>query len=374
MSTTATAPICAVIGGGVLGASTAQQLARAGADVVLITDGRLASGASGRSLSWLNSAGVRSEHYHRVRMAGIDRYRTLAHANPAAGWLRFDGGLRWQSAERAGDLAELHRFEQAHGYDSRLLSAREAAAQAAGVEAHAIPASGAIWNAGEGWVDLPSLVDYLVRDMARLGGRLITGAGPARVHLANRAVAAVTTAAGDRFAVDSVLLATGAAVPAMVAEYGVSIPDATPLVLLVRTAPVSSDLRAVLNSPRVAVRPAPGGALVVDSDWTAADITTAADGTFSVPAETVTALLAEASRVLDGHPALTAESCWIGPKPIPGDGEPVLGRISGVPGLSVAFTHSGATLGLIAGELLAYEMVTQQPHPLLAPFNVARFG
>ncbi len=57
----------------------------------------------------------------------------------------------------------------------------------------------------------------------------------------------MTTAAGDRFAVDSVLLATGAAVPAMVAEYGVSIPDATPLALLVRTAAVPSDLRAVLK-------------------------------------------------------------------------------------------------------------------------------
>ena len=51
----------AVVGGGVIGVSTAQQLARAGADVVLVTEGELASGASGRSLSWLNSSGLRSE-------------------------------------------------------------------------------------------------------------------------------------------------------------------------------------------------------------------------------------------------------------------------------------------------------------------------
>ena len=40
----------AVVGGGVVGVSTAQKLVRAGADVVLVTEGELASNASGRSL------------------------------------------------------------------------------------------------------------------------------------------------------------------------------------------------------------------------------------------------------------------------------------------------------------------------------------
>ena len=63
----------------------------------------------------------------------------------------------------------------------------------------------------------------------------------------------------------------------------------------------------------------------------------------------------------------------IGPKPIPGDGEPVLGRVDDVNGLYVAFTHSGATLGLIAGELLAYEIITGAAHPMLIGFNLRRF-
>ena len=43
-----------VIGGGILGASTAAQLARGGAHVTLVTAGSLADGASGRSIAWLN--------------------------------------------------------------------------------------------------------------------------------------------------------------------------------------------------------------------------------------------------------------------------------------------------------------------------------
>ena len=48
-------------------------------------------------------------------------------------------------------------------------------------------------------------------------------------------------------------------------------------------------------------------------------------------------------------------------------------RMPGVDGLHVAFTHSGATLGLIAGELLAEEIVTGDPSPLLDAFRPDRF-
>src|SRR3712207_7925186 len=51
---------------------------------------------------------------------------------------------------------------------------------------------------------------------------------------------------------------------------------------------------------------------------------------------------------------------------VPGDGEPVLGALAEVSGYHVAFTHSGATLALIAGELLADEIVTGEPSRLLA--------
>jgi glycine/D-amino acid oxidase-like deaminating enzyme len=99
-----------------------------------------------------------------------------------------------------------------------------------------------------------------------------------------------------------------------------------------------------------------------------------ADGSYRVPAETIIELLAEASQVLSGTPALSAATYGIGPKPVPGDGEPVLGQLGDISGLHIAFTHSGATLALIIGELLANEIITGQPHPLLAPFRPDRFN
>ncbi|GME37919.1 hypothetical protein ACJ2_11790 [Pantoea sp. QMID2] len=71
-----------VLGGGIIGVSTALELTKRGAAVTLVTKGALCSGASGRSLSWLNSADERSLPYHALRMAGIDRYRTLFAQHP----------------------------------------------------------------------------------------------------------------------------------------------------------------------------------------------------------------------------------------------------------------------------------------------------
>jgi glycine/D-amino acid oxidase-like deaminating enzyme len=363
-----------VIGGGILGASSAVHLARLGARVTLVTEGALASEASGRSLSWLNSARMRSPAYHQLRMIGIDRYRTLAARYPDAAWLRFDGGLTWDADDPSNMIAEVYAHEQRIGYDALLLGADQVAAVTPGVDARAIPRQGAIFNPGEGWVDLPSLIEILIDEFVSRGGSLVTHVGRASVALKGGKVTAVLTESGRSFETDVVLLAAGAAVPQIVAEAGYQIPDATPISLLVRTKPVNVALRAVLNTPWVAVRPTPTASLVLDAAWSEEEVGRRSDGAYEVQESTVHRLLREVSTVLEGDPKLDLDSYGVGPKPIPKDGEPVLGALDGVEGYYVAFSHSGATLGLVAGELLAREIVTGSRSPLLESFRPGRFG
>jgi hypothetical protein len=54
---------------------------------------------------------------------------------------------------------------------------------------------------------------------------------------------------------------------------------------------------------------------------------------------------------------------WRWTEPDPGDGEPVFGQLKGNNGYYVAFSHSGATLGLIAGKLLAGEIANGKELP-----------
>jgi glycine/D-amino acid oxidase-like deaminating enzyme len=362
-----------VIGGGIFGASSALHLARLGAEVTLVTEGKPGDGASGRSLSWLNSSRMRSDEYHRLRTLGIDRYRTLSAQRPGVNWLRFDGGLTWDADDECNEIAKVFAYERSLGYDAVLLAAGEVAGAIPGVDASAITKPGAIFNAGEGWVDLPSLITVLLAEFARLGGNVISDCGPASVAVTAGRASGITIADGHSIAADAVLLATGAAVPKMAAAVGKRIPDGTPISLLVKTKPIDIPLRAVLNTPRVAIRPTPTGALVLDSAWSERAVSERPDGSYGVKNWVIEKLLEEASAVLVGHPALQLDGLAMGPKPIPEDGEPVLGRLDEVPGCYLAFSHSGATLGLIVGELLAGEIMTGAPHPLLAKFRPGRF-
>jgi glycine/D-amino acid oxidase-like deaminating enzyme len=363
-----------VVGGGIFGVSTAVHLARRGIATTLVNDGPLAGGASGRSLAWINSSRKRSPEYQQLRMVGIDRYRTLSVKYPDADWLRFDGGLTWDADDASNEIAAVFAHEQDLAYDALHLSAGEIVSVTPGIDASTVTSQGAIFNPGEGWVDLPSLIKILVAEFTDRGGTIVTDAGRAVVTIKDGRATGVETTSGRRFDADAVLLATGGAVPGMVAEIGQHIADATPIALLVRTKAMDLPLKAVLNTPRVAIRPTPDGALALDSAWSEEEVVVKAEGTYEIRDSTIQGLLDEASKILEGNPKLEFASYGVGPKPIPGDGEPVFGQLKGIEGYYVAFSHSGATLGLIAGELLAGEIANGTEHPLLARFRPARFS
>lgn len=359
-----------VIGGGVLGVSTANQLRHGGADVELVTEGSLADGASGRSLSWLNSAGSRSPAYHALRMAGIDRYRTLFTRDPSRNWLRFDGAIYWASDDAQGTARERHAAELAHGYASRLLESE--APPVPGLDARSFPEL-AVHNPGEGWVSLPELINHLAKEFTGIGGKIHTETGRASVLTEHGRASGVRTETGQRFEADAVVLACGASTPSIAAELGIHIPDASPPAMLVHTEPLDSPMRAVLNTPRVSLRPNPDSGFALDHDWYTKRITRTAAGEYRIEESVVTELLAEASKLLSGDVRLRAADWRLGRKPVPGDGQPVLGQPHELPGCFLAFTHSGATLGLIVGELLAWEILNDARHPMLARFSPDRF-
>lgn len=372
MSTTQPSHV-AVIGGGIFGTSTAAHLARRGVRVTLLTEGALASGASGRSLAWLNSAGSRSPEYHALRVAGIDRYRTWAARMPGSdAYLRFTGGLTWAADDES--FADTFAYERSIGYDALWLSADEIAGVTPGVDPAAVAAEGAIFNPGEGWVDLPSVIEVFRAELIARGGTVATDAGDVQPLIDEGRVVGVVTGAGERIAADAVVLATGPSVPAHLERLGVTVETQSPAAFVAFTKPVDVSLTAVLNTPRVAVRRTTDGGLALDSAWSEEEIEVTASGELVVHDSTVERLLQEGSRVLAGNPVLELDHVGAGYKPIPGDGEPVIGAVEAIDGLYAAFSHSGATLGLITGELLAEEIVTGAPSPLLATFRPERFA
>lgn len=191
-------------------------------------------------------------------------------------------------------------------------------------------------------MSLPHLADYLLGEFHRLGGKLIEHAGKCAVITSAAGNAAgVKMANGETFSADVVLVACGPQTPDVVAPLGVTIPNGSPLSMLVITEQVEKSVKVVMNTPRVALRPNPGNTLALDHDWYESAITRDDNGHHSIDEAVVNELVAEAANVLAGEPPLKAASWKMGLKPVPGDGEPVLGELQEVPGCFVAFTHSG---------------------------------
>ncbi|MFP6706681.1 MAG: FAD-binding oxidoreductase [Alphaproteobacteria bacterium] len=69
----------AVIGGGIVGTTTAYFLAREGMKVALVERGRLAGGTSSKSFAWINGTSkAADENYHRLNARGLAAYCKLA--------------------------------------------------------------------------------------------------------------------------------------------------------------------------------------------------------------------------------------------------------------------------------------------------------
>jgi glycine/D-amino acid oxidase-like deaminating enzyme len=85
-------------------------------------------------------------------------------------------------------------------------------------------------------------------------------------------------------------------------------------------------------------------------------------------------LVAETARWLPAVEGKKVDEVRVTTRPVPPDGLPVLGFAKAVPNYYVAFTHSGATLAPIIGELAATEILETVRVELLAPYRLERFG
>ncbi|MEU4746772.1 FAD-dependent oxidoreductase, partial [Actinosynnema sp. NPDC023658] len=95
-------------------------------------------------------------------------------------------------------------------------------------------------------------------------------------------------------------------------------------------------------------------------------------GRVTVDRSAVDEVLAAGRALYPGMRDVAVESVRVGERPIPEDGLPVLGRVVDLPNFHFAVSHSGVTLALHAGDLVAAEVVGEDRGDELAPFRFER--
>ena len=371
-----------MIGAGVLGVCVALRLAEAGVAVTLLEQGHPGQGATRSSLAWLNANNKLPRAYHDLNYAGMRRWAELAASLGGPSWYRPTGNIEWASsrAEQAQLIARVDRLT-GYGYPAHLIGA---AAVAALEPALRLPRSvhDAAWFPDEGYLITEPLVSHLVALAVQRGATLLTGEQGRVVglDLADNRVRALRMAAGRSIGVEAVVCCGGRWVPELAEMSGAAcpvplVPWATPgavaPALVVLAGPVTPHgPTRVIHGPEICLRPDGDGLAHLEADDAAVDLhTPQAD-----MRRRAMVLLSRAQRVVRGLDDAGVLDYRVCVRPMPVDGQPIVGWLPGVDRLYVAVTHSGVTLGLRLAELICTELVSGAPTAELAPYRLDRFA
>ncbi|MFO1172118.1 MAG: FAD-binding oxidoreductase [Hyphomicrobiaceae bacterium] len=347
-----------VVGAGIIGASIAYQLAKAGAPPIILDDGPDGGRATAGSLAWINASWGNPLDYFKLRMRSIAEWHRLG--REIAGLpLRFTGSVTYDVP-----LADLDRYAAQHadwGYRIRLGGHKDIATREPRLRE--MPEIAALCD-DEGMVE-PVVAAKLLREAAvRLGAAYKPGIRYERLELYNDKITGVVTTGGT-IATHRVVIAAGVATPDLLSPLGIGLPLTSPEGLLVYTEPLPPVVNGLIVAPDFHVRQTAEGRLVSGFDFVGTIVGT--------PAKAAARLVRRLNEVLDLPEPARLSHRTLERRPTPADGFPAIGPLPQIGGLYVAVTHSGMTLAPAIGLLAAEEILTGKRDALLGPYAPTRF-
>ena len=367
-----------VIGAGVYGAAVAAGLARRGAGVTVVDAGAPAGGTSGATFSWINSCGKQPRPYHDLSVAGMEAHRRLAATVPHSDWYHEGGNLEWgaDDAEREELRAKVAGVID-FGYEARWISRAEALRLEPDMDPAALPEEEIAYFPREGWIEPTRLIAHLLSRAVADGAELVRDDAVTSLEVVDGAVRTVGLASGRRLAADAVVNCAGPQAAGIAELAGLTLPMRNTSGVLLYTAPVAVSVSRVVHAPLVHLRPDGGGRLLlhspdIDDAARTSGVDQAGADQAGVDQSAIDSVLEAGRALYPGIRSVPVESVRVGERPIPGDGLPVLGRTAELRGFHFAVSHSGATLSLHAGDLVAAEALGEDHDDELAAFRFER--
>lgn len=353
-----------IIGGGIMGASTAYHLAARGCTNVVLLESQSMFGLGSTGL---NAGGVRYQFGSAVNIAlsslSIAMMERFASEMDQEVSLRRCGYLFL--LDNDNDVAHFTRniaLQNAMGVPSRLLSVPEIAALVPEVDLTGIIA--ASWCPNDGLVDPNGLLQGYVRNARRLGAVLETDAEVTGISVEQGRVTRVHSKAGS-IDTSRVVIAAGAWSQPVGAMAGVHIPIEPIRRQIAVTAPIASlrkDFPFVIDFSRALYFHREGTAILtgMSNREEPAAYNTAVDESWRLQH------LEQAMQRLPllGDAEIAAE--WAGLYEVTPDDNPILGPIPSVSGLycCAGFSGHGLMQGPAAGLVMAEELLDGRAHTI----------
>jgi glycine/D-amino acid oxidase-like deaminating enzyme len=223
-----------VIGGGIIGTSTAYALSEKGIDVVLCEKGEIGAEQSGRNWGWCRTQG-RDPREIALSLEAMRMWRGLN------GKIEGDTGFRAEGVLYLGNNdADVARYEawleQARMYqvDARMLSSAEVAKLLPGATRSWV---GGLYSPSAGRAEPQKAAPAIATGARRIGATILTNCAVRGIETAAGRISGVVTEKG-RIACDSVVLAGGAWSRLLCGNHNIDFPQLKVRGSVMRTAPV----------------------------------------------------------------------------------------------------------------------------------------
>src|SRR3990170_4370493 len=239
-----------IVGGGIIGASTALFLARKGVSIVLCEKGHIAGEQSSRNWGWCRKMGRDPRELPLI----IESLRLWSGMDQM---VEGDTGFRRTGilylCENEKDLAKRQawlQYANLHQLDSRMVTGDEAGRLLGG---SARRWAGALYTASDGRAEPQKAAPAIARAAQRLGATVLGGCAVRGIETQAGRVAAVVTEKG-RIACAAVVLCGGAWSGLFCRSLGLTLPQLKVLASVMRTAPIEGGPEAAAWGPGFAFR------------------------------------------------------------------------------------------------------------------------
>ncbi len=365
-----------VVGAGIVGASIAYFLSRAGVQVEIIDRVGPASHASRATFAWINATWAKQPRtYHAFNQNSMNSWKTLETELEIP--ILWEGSLEWfADSERTALLGSQIEEQLLWGEDASMLRIE----QLRNLEPNVVFGEQEVaYSENDGAVD-PVLAVNMLLDGAKARGASERFPCELQQIVRTENSLFLNTSTGAIQA-DAVVLATGADPDAMEEFAGMTIPQrSTPGVIAV-TNPMPQLISRVIAAPGVHLHQIQDGRFVIGEQAGPPDTEAHNARLVDQPVEFPTEALAfeHGNRLLQAAAAVVPEISnarleWveIGWRPLPLDGHPVIGRSTENPGVYMAVMHSGVTLAPLVGQLATLELVQDRELPELRNYRPDR--
>lgn len=352
-----------VAGAGIIGASIAYHLAKSGASVTVIDKQGPATHASRGTFAWINATWAKQpRQYHRLNQDGLANWKALQQQLNLP--VRWGGSLEWFDDKKRQERLSVQISEQVEwGEPARMLNESEIAELEPNLKIE--PGIHAAYSPNDGAVD-PVLATQIILNAAEeLGATVAYPCELKSTLMSDGRLISVETSTGTIKA-DRLVLATGAALELPKSVAGIDVPQRSTPGIIAVTKPIPPLLNRIIVAPGVHMHQQDDGRIILGEQDGAPKNEAHALRLKGRPNVFPDEIFAQqhSQRMLNIAKQFVPEivdavisDAYIGWRPLPIDGHPVLGVNPDKSDVYIAIMHSGVSLAPIVGQLVAHELI-----------------